>query len=626
MKRKTCFSAFALIAASAVLLTTGCEKEATLGADTAITITAEGGTITVDEAGGTFEIPYEITGAVDGATVSASCESDWISDIDCSVDGKVTFTASANYSGDKRIAIMTVSYGIGNSSVSDYINLIQADGSYDYELTALILDGTVYDGYGQNGEINFFTWLSDIGFDQEGYTQAGGTYYRFDIFAPEDSGTTLPAGTYTLGEAGATAAWTFTPDYSMGVFQHQTDQDIFNFSEGTLVVTVNGSEYTFDAVLTDTDGGRHHVTYTGPAEYMQESQGGTGIITEDTDFTASISQGTYLGGENDVMNMSLLFTDMTVSNGYLMPPGNIMYVNTYLPMDENGSLATGTYNVSSDCGDSFTIAPAQIDNSGGMQTVTGTYLMYAESETSVSYGFVTGGTMTISGSAASGYNVQCNFTTDDGVSIECSYSGTIDIFDLPEDIALDLSGATGTGYYYGDYYGTGGSNWILSITPASGSGDGIQIECVTTGTGLEDGISSGTYTAAAAVPNPGEFYPGYLYMGYLYGTCYLSFTQGNIMDYAGIAGGSFTVTNNGDGTYRFVFDLVDGVGSSISGEWSGSMTLTDESESASASVKARLTGNAERLSRISGSEPTLKIGAATRFPMTKSGISPLPTK
>ena len=55
-------------------------------------------------------------------------------------------------------------------------------------------------------------------FDENGYTQPGGTYYLFDLYAsaPEiEENPQLPAGTYTLGEAGLTEEYTFTPDYSM---------------------------------------------------------------------------------------------------------------------------------------------------------------------------------------------------------------------------------------------------------------------------------------------------------------------------------------------------------------------------------------------------------------------------
>lgn len=55
-------------------------------------------------------------------------------------------------------------------------------------------------------------------FDENGYTQPGGTYYLFDLYAPApeiEENPQLPAGTYTLGEAGLTEEYTFTPDYSM---------------------------------------------------------------------------------------------------------------------------------------------------------------------------------------------------------------------------------------------------------------------------------------------------------------------------------------------------------------------------------------------------------------------------
>lgn len=61
------------------------------------------------------------------------------------------------------------------------------------------------------------------------------------------------------------------------------------FTDGTLTVSQGeGSTLVFDAVLTDTNGDRHHVTYSGNAEYIVADSGdpeppvdGTPILDHD---------------------------------------------------------------------------------------------------------------------------------------------------------------------------------------------------------------------------------------------------------------------------------------------------------------------------------------------------------
>lgn len=51
-------------------------------------------TVSVEAQGGACEILYTVENAVSGVSMEASCDADWISDIDCSVENKVTFTVA----------------------------------------------------------------------------------------------------------------------------------------------------------------------------------------------------------------------------------------------------------------------------------------------------------------------------------------------------------------------------------------------------------------------------------------------------------------------------------------------------------------------------------------------------
>ena len=136
---------------------------------------------------------------------------------------------------------------------------------YDVTMEASAFYGFYYgQEYGNNMEHNYFVHLSDLEF-VDGLPQENSHYYQFDIFsneaAPENI--KLPAGTYTLGVLGETAAGTFTPDNSFYVDKTEGG-GMFMFESGKIVVSYNGDNIVVDATLVDKAGYSHHVTYTGP--------------------------------------------------------------------------------------------------------------------------------------------------------------------------------------------------------------------------------------------------------------------------------------------------------------------------------------------------------------------------
>ena len=87
----------------------------------------------------------------------------------------------------------------------------------EYDVT---LEASVFSGYyygqesGNNMEYNYSVHLSDLEF-VDASPQENSHYYMFDIFSNEGAADPenikLPAGTYTLGVLGETAAGMFTP-------------------------------------------------------------------------------------------------------------------------------------------------------------------------------------------------------------------------------------------------------------------------------------------------------------------------------------------------------------------------------------------------------------------------------
>ena len=569
-----------------------------------LNITLEGD-LQIDPQGGDYQFEYELLNEVSGGTIGVSLEEgcDWITDLNYNVKGVVTFTVPSNESGADRSTVVTVTYTYDeDKTVQDAINIVQAlyetPVVYDYELDAEYQSGYYYGTqFGLNGEHNYYTWLSSLPFDDAGYTQPGGTYYLFDIFAPapeDENDPKIPTGTYTLGEFGATDEFTFTPDYSMGMALSEDGSmrtmDV-TFAEGTLEVSEEGGNYVFDAKLTDNEGKMHHVTYTGPATYDVEGGSDVGYSVIENDLTVDITTAVagYVADESGVMNVSINLTDMPVdSEGYVTPPGTIVSLDAYMPFDENGYIEAGTYNVNFDMTEG-TLYPGEMMDFFGMLLPMGTYAEYYDEAGNAYYGFITSGSVEISGSAGY-YDIDLKLVTEQGYNITGSYSGPLTVQDIPgpfstltDDYTLDLSKAEGSGTFYGDWYSTGGGNWYFVLRPSDGiTGDGLQVDLVGSSLDFDAGVPTGIYTAASSdYPNPSEYLVGYNNSGSLGGTMFLGGfdAQGYVSEFAPATEGNLEVTNHGDGTYTLKFSFLDDLGHTWEGEWTGAISFTDAGSS-----------------------------------------------
>ena len=400
-----------------------------------LNITHEGD-FQIDPLGGDYSIPYEIINEVDGGQINVSVEEgcDWIVSLNYNTYGNVSFTVPANESGEDRTTVMTIVYTYGEGQTAeDAININQPkyEPVYDYEFEFEYETAFYYgDKFGLNGEHKYYTWLSDMPFDENGYTQPGGTYYLFDLYAPApeiEENPQLPAGTYTLGEAGLTEEYTFTPDYSMGMTLSEDGEFRtmnVTYSEGTLEVTKEGDNYVFDAVLTDQEGKTHHVTYNGaaiwedaPLEYIP--------IKEDMDISATTGLAGMFSADGGTMYVALQLTDMEVgSDGAVVPPGTIVGIEAYMPFDENGYITPGEYEISAEPGDDFTLVRGETAYAFGLVLPKGTYAMYVDEASGFSYGFINSGTMKVSGSDGN-YDIEFSFKTEQGYNITGSYSGPL---------------------------------------------------------------------------------------------------------------------------------------------------------------------------------------------------------
>lgn len=561
----------------------------------------------VGPSGQDCSVPYTLTGKVDGGTFSAMCPADWISEIDDTAEGTVSFIVLPNDTGAERISQLILSYMYGEGKeVKDSVIIRQAavaEEEYDYVFKMTELSGVYYGTkYGVNGEYSYFTTLSDLPYGDDGYSQPGGTYYILDMFGPAPDGVGLmcPAGTYTIGEPGATAEYTFTPEISFAATISDDGEYrtmYVTFVDGSVSVSRNdGGDYVIDARLVDNEGKTHHVTYTGnEGDWKDDSAPDIppyGVIDKDLNVAATTASAKFIAanGTKDMMTIVFNFTDMASDgDGNMISPGSVVTVEGFVPYDVNGYIAQGEYEILVG-GREFILVPGKIEDFMGSPIPTGTCAEYIDEAGYPYYGGLTAGTMTVSGPGYGWYTIEWNMTTSEGHSVTGSWNGNLvtempkEFSTLEDDYTLDLSNVEANATYYGDWYVNGGGNWQISLYPPLGveGGDGLIIDVNTERLGYDAGIPSGTYTAGAddypqpAYPEVGEYRRGFLDKGKPSGTVYVGDLDGfrNPREMAPATGGDLTVLANDDGTYTLNFSFLDDRGNVWDGEWTGNITLS----------------------------------------------------
>lgn len=549
--------------------------------------------IVAEAEGSAFSINYEIINPQENGNITASAETgtEWTSEPEVNAlsdsTGTLSFSISANEGNETRNSSIKIQYTYGDGlSQTARIKITQNCKSYDYEMTAEFFTGTYFgDKYGLNGEYNYYTWLSDKQFDEYGFGISGGTYYCFDLYgkAPENIDDPYPAeGIYTLGVNGETKEMTFAPEYSSYslIGEGKVDKMLY-FSEGILSIVHNNGTYEIDASLTDNEGKRHHITYSGDIVYEDKSEekDGPEIIYKDINFEATDASAVfYRQIEND------MWTTVKIYNSE-----NCITLDLCMPFDKTGYFATGEYAVS-DAGTAFTCYPGVISEVYGEYSIGGTYITTTDKNGSEAVACLTGGKMTVEKNGDN-FSISCNFISADNNTMTCRYSGALKVINIPgnnssltSDYVLDLSNAKGTASYIGDTFETYCDNWIIRLEPEDKAGDAFIAHVACRNNGYEPGIATGEYNVSAGGAGaylwPQEYLQGYIGSDGYHGTWYIrsSDNDGEITSQAPAISGPINITANGDGTYDISFSITDDKGHTWSGEWSGSIATSDDSQ------------------------------------------------
>ena len=535
--------------------------------------------------GGKYSIEYILTNPVDGKSVSASSEDDWIIDFDCSVSGTVSFMVTANDTDAERIGEVLVEYG----SLDFTVPVTQAAPSeptpeYDVDTQCSIFQSTYFgDAY---GTYTHFFMMADSELGTGGTYDQDGAYYIIYLTRNIDEETATAAftsGTYTVDPESSYEDWTISTKESYVLYKGAQ----FMISEGTLVVT--GEDYNesvFDLTLTLNDGSVHHAVYNGP-QYGEDYS--IDWITEDVDMEVSRATANFIEGEGDVdygnSNINITFYTELDEGGWVKVPGYSLIMVGNVDFDETGNIVPGNYPISFDemIENEFDAGYCVSFMNSPFPSGTNIRYFYVDN-TQQMVGLVTSGSVDIDRNGDE-YTIDCNFVTREGVNIHASYTGALDIIGAPntnpfepyyltedyeiefplEDATLvQVTGMSSTWDY--DDAITWSFNFYQFNQNYAYHGDQVMLKIVCPPEYSEEPMP-GTYKVCTAET---EGQPGTVEIGTFeppvkdnYNvasyrpTMFRNENNGEVVVGAAAAGGEMTLTKNDDGTWSITADFTD---------------------------------------------------------------------
>lgn len=393
-------------------------------------------TVNVDAAGGVWTVAYSVTDPMEGGSVTAFCPDEyrWISGLDDTEAGIVSFTAARNEDAVERKAYITLTYTAGNFSTSEMVEIVQEANIYDFTMNA---GDAACEYYGDifwpgAGPHSYYFMLSDIGWDY-----ANAKVYNFDIYAPAPDDVNAPRlipGTYTLGLPGEMEPMTFSPEYSHYCVWNSAgngyESDI-TFTSGTLEITEEGDGYYCKAVITDADGNVHSVVYSGSVDmynYYEETPDYYSSL--DSDVTLDLSEATvsaFYYADYYGFGTYNWYLDITCP-GFV---GDAFIIELQSPYDDfAGGLPAGDYPVSPS-GDAWTTLQGYYDVTNGTDTWSWYYRYASDPEDGIyveQFAPLYGGNVKVSynGDGTCTLDINC---TDDNLDsphrISGSWTGTV---------------------------------------------------------------------------------------------------------------------------------------------------------------------------------------------------------
>lgn len=521
-----------ITAAAAAMLAFSCNKSQEGGAPE-VAINGEG-TLTVAAEGGQLEIGYSIKNPVDGGTVTAAADQDWVSIVDDKTEGKVTVSVAANTTADAREASVTVTYNYSDKAASVKVKIMQSGISGD--VPAIVPETNEVSAFAEGGSYEF------------GYT----------VSNPVDGAT-------------VTVEPKESADWISGI-----DCATANVVKFTIAENVTSKARSAVLVL--------KYTYTGgeaTAEVTVSQEASPNAGDYDVELVASVFDGIYYGSKwsKEAANYWIIVSD----NGYT-EDGYIKPNSKYFRFDIFGEFPENTGNIIVPEG-TYTLDPSNYHGLGSMSQTFTIYIYSDEKGYSYSESY-SDATLVVTRDG-NDYVFDFTATGEDGKTYHAYYKGPQIIEDatggegpsdestIDGDYQAEFTGSA-SATFWGDR-GDGIGHWTLETTPEGSVGDGMGLDLYSASAQYGD-FPTGTFTvsnsSAANTLTPGSI-SGNRISG---SALHIYELEGLITGFALFNEGTVTISKSGS-TYTIAVDVKDELGHKVTGQWSGKISSVNESSS-----------------------------------------------
>ena len=297
--------------------------------DPVLTLTSNA-TLNFAAEGGEGVITYTLEDAVEGTTLSATCDAAWVTNVVAAEN--VTFTVAANTTEAERDAKVVVTYGKASFEVAVKQAGLEPEPTPEpgVEFVADMIVGEYYSN-NYSDSYNYCLYLTNYGFSSSGNPYAGGIYYAVDLYGLEptidsEGYLTVPAGTYSYDPTGSLAEWTVGTEYSgyFAVNAEGTGYDAQAYYDDVTVV-VTESSITVTAVVA---GENHTAVYNAAPKFF------VGKPVEGGEFAANCLDGFYYGTQySATYNFEIILSDLGLEDGYAVAGGKYYQLDCYTDVE-----------------------------------------------------------------------------------------------------------------------------------------------------------------------------------------------------------------------------------------------------------------------------------------------------
>lgn len=455
-----------------------------------------------------------------------------------------------------------------------------------------------------NGKANYYFEITNNTPDENGDPAELGDVQLAVMLTAEPSteaiDAVIPAGYYRAGSGSVIGTFDIN---GSAIWAREAEVEMEQIIGGSVDVRVEGNNYDIRCEFTTLSGSRpFYLRYRGPIKFSLGASEYT-EFEENQNVTFTNGQGRFYGNwwypfadDLSLQFYSGSFEGSTQIEGYWLNV-SLYAPKSDNPMNPNIKVADGVYKVESreqvpyytNLPNTF-IAGKDVDLMGQILQ-TDTYLSYIDRSGQRKFGYVKGGTITVS---QNGSKFDFDLVLENGKTLKgsCSNMTLVNKCDVDKagiqrpfssitaDVTLEFpANARCDAYKMGDYIIGGLNNYIVMLGDPSESKptkDFIMLELISSGSEIADG----TYQINNSLTDKSAI------SGYLlppngdaefcwYGDYDSADAEGYLEVMGPLNGGTVTITSAADGQRTLTIDAVDDNNHKVKGSWTGKFNMHD---------------------------------------------------